>query len=123
MGGGNLKEIRLIIAYQEKKYQEEIDNKAKESIQLQGQENAKLEQMKAQAAQQLKMMEDAEKRNDFTRDILREYYKAFPALAKPLADQVMGVVDIPDATQGGNLPQSPQGGGNVPPEQMMPQNA
>ena len=122
MGGGNLKEIRLIIAYQEQKYQEEVDNKAKENIQLQGQENMKLEETKARAAQLMKQMDAEEQKMQFTRDILKEYFKAFPNLATPFVQMVTGNIIVPEGganvPTGGNLPQSPSGDGNMPPMQQ-----
>jgi len=116
MGGGNLKEIRLIIAYQEKKYQEEIDNKAKENIQLQGQENQKLEQIKAQAAQQAMAMEKESEKEKFLHQILIDYYKQVPQEAKAFVAGAMG-----GEYQDDEQPIPPQGNAAVEgqPQQMM----
>lgn len=92
MQGGNLRELRMIIAYQEQKYKEQLDAEKKASIDQQNQGLAQIEQQKAQAAQQLKMMESEEAKMNFTRDILREFYKAFPANAAQFVGLVTGQI-------------------------------
>lgn len=116
MGGGNLKEIRLIIAYQESKYQEQMDTKAKESIQLQGQQNAQMEQVKAQAQQQIFGMQQEGKKSDFLHQILIDYYKQVPQEAKAFVAGAMGGEyqddEPPIPPQGNAVPQEQ-------PQQMM----
>lgn len=92
MQGGNLRELRMIIAYQEQKYKEQLDQEKKASIELQGQQNIQLEQAKAQMAQQLEAMKAEEAKMTFTRDILKEFYKAYPANAAQFVSLVTGQI-------------------------------
>jgi hypothetical protein len=120
-GGGNLKELRLLLAYQESKSKEMLDKQNQDNIKLQGQQNQQLEQMKAQAAMQLKQMEAEEAKMTFTRDILKEFYKAFPDKAAGYIGMVTGQIPqsvAQGATGAGNDPNA-QGGTSVPQEQVM----
>ena len=113
--GGNLKELRLIIAYQENKAKEMIDQQNKENIAFQGQQNKELEQTKSQAAQQLLAMQEQSAQADLMRNILLEYYKAFPAQGAQFLPLINGT---PAPPEGGDSAPSPQSGGDMPPEGM-----
>lgn len=122
-GGGNLKELRLVIAYQETKAKEMLDQQNQNNIKLQGQQNKELEQIKAQAAASMKQMEAEDAKMQFTRDIIKEYYKANPSAAEPFIAMATG--QIPQSvSQGQQAPQNTpngQGGGNMPPQEKVPQ--
>jgi uncharacterized protein (DUF3084 family) len=73
---------------------------------LQNQGLAQIEQQKAQAAQQLKMMESEEAKMQFSRDIIKEYYKFNPQAAEPFIAMVTGQIPISVANQTTQTPQS-----------------
>ena len=126
-GGDNLKEIRLLLAYQEAKSKEELDKQNQNNIKLQGEQNQKLEQIKSQAAQQAMAMEEKSKRQDFLDQVLIDYLKSDVAAASQFVSQITGIQYKPQEPQQGNTaPQNApngQGGGNMPPQEQMAQNA
>jgi len=118
MQGGNLKELRLIIAYQEGKAREEIDKQNKENIELQGQQNAQLEQMKAQAEQQKQQFEMQKEYVGIWKDVINSYYSAYPEQAQKYVQQIetlMGIQNTPNLpSTNANIERSPREGSPVP---------
>ena len=124
MRGGNLSELRMVLAYQEQKYKEQLDKEKKESIELQNKGLAQIEQQKAQATQQIKSMEDAAAYKAFLYEITQEYVKAFPVVAQQVAMGMLGqnpnTQQMPaEGQQSVAEPLSSYDQGNVPVEQEM----
>ena len=121
MQGGNLKELRLIIGYQESKAREEIDMQEKQNIELQGKQNAQLKQMEARAQMQLQQFELQKKDIDLRNEIIGGYYKAFPEKATKLVQQFEGQGKI-TPSEGDMMPSeslSPESNIQVPPQPQM----
>jgi hypothetical protein len=116
MQGGNLKELRLIIAYQESKAREEIDMQSKQNIELQGQQNLKLEQAKSQAMQQAQQFELQKEYLNIQKEAIKAYYNFNPQAAEPIVRQFMGSTTSP---QGAVSPSSPPSGTQIPPQEEV----
>jgi len=117
VNGGDLKEMRMVIAFQESKAREEMAAQQQQAIETQNRGLQELEAQKSQSEAQITQMksqaEIAVNREKAIAEILKNYYAEKPEEAKAFLTNV-GLI------QGGAEAQSPPEEAMSPPEEQMP---
>ena len=126
--GANMKEIRMVVAYQEEKHRQQLDQEKQEAIKLQGEQNAQLKQMEVESKQMEMQAEMAkiqaesqsklqEIQSQIMGDILKDYLKERPEEAKQF---ISGQGSQNNGENQPVEPLSPQSDMEVPLEEEVP---
>lgn len=124
--GANMKEIRMIISYQEEKHRQQLEAEKQQAIEMQGQQNEQLKQIEQQTKQmelqaslaeiQAKGQNELEQvQANLMKEVLVDYMKEHPDEAKRFIGGA-GSNSPQNASQMPSDQLSPQSDGNIPPE-------